>query len=300
MISVFAMQAGQAVAKLAFPLTAPVTMTALRFGLGAIVLWVLFRPRWPTDASTRWAVIGMGTALAGTNLCMYESAARMPLGLAVTTQFIGALGVSLATSRRLRHVLWVLIAAGGVLFLYSAPVATTASGAGFVFAAASAVCWGAYILLTSSVGARTAGGQGMALATAWAALLTVPLGVVTHPHAFIDPAVLACGLGVALLCTVTANSLELHALRRIPSRIFGVLVSLEPAVAALTGLVLLDEHLTLQQWIAITAIVTAAIGITTGTRRITESRFVPRAPGCGGAVRPAWATVRCGIPHEEP
>lgn len=274
--SVFAMQAGQAVAKLAFPLTAPVTMTALRFGLGAIVLWVLFRPRWPTDASTRWAVIGMGTALAGTNLCMYESAARMPLGLAVTTQFIGALGVSLATSRRLRHVLWVLVAAGGVLLLYSASV-DAGSGAGFAFAGASAVCWGAYILLASSVGARTSGGQGMALATAWAALLTVPLGVVTHPHAFIDPAVLACGLGVALLCTVMANSLELRALRRIPSRIFGVLVSLEPAVAALAGLVLLDEQLALQQWLAITAIVSAAIGITTGTRRITEPRFVPRA-----------------------
>lgn len=274
-ISVFAMQAGQAVAKLAFPLTAPATMTALRFGLGSIVLWVVFRPRWPTDSYTRWAVVGLGTALAGTNLFIYESAARMPLGLAVTMQFMGALVVSLATSRRLHHVLWVLVAAGGVLLLYSGPV-DAASGTGIAFAAVSAVCWGAYILLTSYVGARTSGGEGMALATAWAALLTVPLGVLAHPHSFLDPTVLACGLGVALLCTVMANSLELRALRGIPSRVFGVLVSLEPAVAALAGLVLLDEYLAVQQWLAITAIVTASIGITT-TRRTRALRSAPRA-----------------------
>lgn len=275
-ISVFAMQAGQAVAKLAFPLTAPVTMTALRFGLGAVVLWVVFRPRWPTDSYTRWAVIGLGTALAGTNLSIYESAARMPLGLAVTTQFAGALVISLGTSRRLRHLLWVLVAGGGVLFLHSTPV-ESASGAGIAFAVASAVCWGAYIVLTTYVGARTSGGQGMALATVWAALLTVPLGVVARPHAFLDPTVLACGLAIALLCTVTANSLELGALRSIPSRVFGVLVSLEPAVGALAGLVLLDEHLALPQWFAISAIVTASIGITTGTRHTTAPRSAPRA-----------------------
>lgn len=274
LISVVAMQVGQAVAKLAFPLTSPVMMTALRFGLGALVLCGLFRPRWPTDSRTRWAVIALGTVLAGTNLFVYESAARMPLGLAVAVQFTGALAVSLATSRRIHHVVWVLVATGGVLFLYSGPV-NAISTAGVVYGVASAACWGAYILLTSYVGSRTRGGEGMALATTWAALLTVPLGVFADPHAFTSPAVLAAGLGVALLCTVIANSLELRSLRHMTSRVFGVLVSLEPAIAALSGLVLLGEHLTLPQWLAITAIVTASIGITADTQRTGTHQPTP-------------------------
>lgn len=264
-ISVLAMQAGQAVAKQTFSLASPVVVTALRFGLGALVLWTVFRPRWPTDSRTQWAVIALGTALAGTNLFIYESAARMPLGLAITMQFVGALAVSLATSRRLHQVVWVLVAAVAVGFLYSGPLGA-ASGTGVAYAAASAVCWGGYIVLTSYVGSRTPGGQGMALATAWAAVLTVPLGLLADSRAFVNPAVLVAGLGVALLCSVVANSLELRALRRISSRVFGVLVSLEPAVAALAGLVLLGEHLSLLQWCAISAIVAASIGITTETR----------------------------------
>lgn len=259
-VSATSVQCGQAVAKLAFPMAAPALVVGLRFGLGALVLWALFRPRPPADAGTWRAVLSLGTALAGVNLFFFEAAARLPLGLAVTVQFLGALVVSLAGARRPRHALWALLAAGGVALINFEP-AGEISWSGLGFAAASAVCWGAYVVLTARVGARTSGGEGLTWATTWAAVLTVPVGLVVDPGALADQRVLGLGLGVALLCTVLANSLELAALRRIPTRVFGVLVSLEPAVAALAGLVLLGEHLALAQWIAVGAIVAASVGI---------------------------------------
>ena len=259
-VSATYVQCGQAMAKLAFPWASPVVVVALRFGLGALVLWALFRPRPPADAGTWRAVLSLGTVLAGVNLFFFESAARLPLGLAVTVQFLGALVVSLAGARRPRHALWALLAAGGVVLINYAPAAEV-SWVGLGFAAASAVCWGAYVVLTAHVGARTSGGDGLTWATTWAALLTVPVGLVVDPGALADHRVLGLGLGVALLCTVLANSLELAALRRIPTRVFGVLVSLEPAVAALAGLALLGERLTLAQWLAVGAIVAASVGV---------------------------------------
>lgn len=266
LLSVLAMQGGQAVAKLGFALAGPLPITALRFGIGALVLAAIWRPRLPSDRRTLLAVIALGTSLAGVNVLIYEAVARMPLGLAVTLQFTGALVISLGGSRRPRHAIWALLAAAGVMLITGGPAGAVPM-LGVAFALGSAGCWGAYILLNAHVGARTTGGGGLALASAWAAVITVPLGVSTHPHAFANVAVLGVGVVVALLCTVLANSLELHALRRIPSRLFGVLVSLEPAVAALAGLVLLGEHLTVLQWLAVSAIVIASIGATADTRR---------------------------------
>ena len=270
-VSATSVQCGQALAKLAFPWAAPAVVVGLRFGLGALVLWALFRPRPPADAGTWRAVLSLGTALAGVNLFFFEAAARLPLGLAVTVQFLGALVVSLAGARRPRHALWALLAAGGVALINFEP-AGEVSWSGLGFAAASAVCWGAYVVLTARVGARTSGGEGLTWATTWAAVLTVPVGLVVDPGALADQRVLGLGLGVALLCTVLANSLELAALRRIPTRVFGVLVSLEPAVAALAGLVLLGEHLAPAQWIAVGAIVAASVGIAadSGAKRDRE------------------------------
>lgn len=270
-VSATSVQCGQAVAKLAFPMAAPALVVGLRFGLGALLLWALLRPRPPADAGTWRAVLSLGTALAGVNLFFFEAAARLPLGLAVTVQFLGALVVSLAGARRPRHALWALLAAGGVALINFEP-AGQVSWSGLGFAAASAVCWGSYVVLTARVGARTSGGEGLTWATTWAAVLTVPVGLVVDPGALADQRVLGLGLGVALLCTVLANSLELAALRRIPTRVFGVLVSLEPAVAALAGLALLGEHLALAQWVAVGAIVAASVGIAadSGARRDRE------------------------------
>lgn len=270
-LGALSVQSGQAVGKIALPWASPLALVALRFGVGALVLWALFRPRPPTDARTWRAVLSLGTAVAGVNLFFFESVARLPLGLAVTVQFLGALVVSLAGARRLRHALWALLAVGGVVLINYSPTASDSASAtgvswlGLGYAACSAVCWGAYVVLTARVGARTSGGDGLTWATTWAAVLTVPVGVAVDPHAFVVPRVLGCGVGVALLCTVIANSLELAALRRIPPRVFGVLVSLDPGVAALAGLVLLGEKLTLGQWVAVVAIAGASVGVAMDT-----------------------------------
>lgn len=256
------MQGGQALAKAVFPLAGPLPVAALRFALGAVILLVLWRPRLPTDRPARLAILALGTSLAGVNVFIYQAFARLPLGLAITLQFLGALLISLGGARRRPlHAVWALLSALGVIVIVHGPTADI-SQIGVVFALASAVCWGAYILLSAEVGARTPGGTGLALATAWAALLTLPLGLAAEPVAFSHGAVLAAGLGVAVLSTVLANSFELVCLRTLPASVFAVLVSLEPAVAALAGLVLLDEHLTAWQWFAIGCIVLASIGAT--------------------------------------
>lgn len=259
-LSVFGMQGGQAIAKMAFVSAGPVQLAAMRFGFGALVLLAIWRPAVPTDRYTQLAVLAMGTALAGTNVFVFESIARLPLGLAVTIQFMGALAISIGAARRRNHIVWALLAGLGVI-LISGDRAGTVSVAGVAFAVASAICWGAYILLNSHVGARTSGGGCLALATCWAAVLTVPPGVLMDPGTFAEPSVLTAGLAAALLCTVLGNSLELRAMRKIPARVFSVLVSLEPTIAALAGFVLLGEHLTLTQWIAVVSIVIASIGV---------------------------------------
>lgn len=261
LLSVVTMQGGQGVAKLVFPVAGPLPVAALRFGLGALILLAIWRPPWPTDRRTMLAVMALGTALAGVNVFIYLSITRIPLGLAVTIQFTGALAVALAGARRGRHAFWALLAAVGIVLIMRGP-AGAASTAGLTFAVASAGCWGAYIVLSAHVGARTVGGAGLALATTWAALLIVPLAVAADPAAFGRPPLLLGGFAVALLCTVIANSLELSALRIMPSRTFGILVSLEPVVAAVAGLLLLGEQLTTTQWLAIVCIVTASAGAT--------------------------------------
>jgi inner membrane transporter RhtA len=262
LVSILAMQGSQAAAKLSFALAGPVVITALRFGFGAPLLWMFQRPRTPSDRRSLFLVLALGTSLAAVSVTIYQSFARLPIGIAVTLQFLGALTVSILTARRLLHVTWALMAAGGV-FLINYQPAGELSTAGIAFALTSAAAWAAYMLIGAHAGARLRGQSILAPASLWAALLIVPFAVADEPQAFLDPRILGCGLGVAVLSTVLANSLELKALRRMPPGTFGVLVSLEPVVAALLGLVVLDQQLTPGQWLATVLIVAASIGVTT-------------------------------------
>lgn len=261
LLSVVSISAGFALAKRLFPVVGPSGVVALRLGFAAALLLMLWRPRPHADRRTLGLALAWGTALAGTSTFVFQAMARLPLGMAVTLEFLGPLTVALAGSRRWLDVVWVFLAGTGVLLLTEGG-GGQAQVLGVVFALLGGACWGSYILLNAAVGARTSGGEGLALAMAWAALLTVPVGVAQAGSALARPAVLLGGLGVAVACSLVPYSADLEALRRIPPRVFGVLMSLEPAVAALAGLMILGERLGAAQWVAVGCVVVASMGAT--------------------------------------
>lgn len=260
LLGILSIQSGQAAAKLVIPLAGPLPVVALRFGIGALILLAIWRPRLPTDRTTLLMVLAWGTTLAGISIFLYQSLELLPFGVAVTVQFTGALAVSVIGSRRARHVLWAGLAGLGIVLIADPFGAGSVSLAGLALAAAAAVCWGGFIALGSRVGMRSCDGSALALATVWAAVLSLPVALLDNAAAFTDGRVLLGGLAVAVLASVVTNSLDLRALRLLPARTFGVLVSLEPVVAVFVGLVVLGEQLAPVQWLAVLLIVAASIG----------------------------------------
>ena len=195
------------------------------------------------------------------NFSIYQAFSRIPLGIAVTIEFLGPLAVAVAGSRHLRDVGWVVLAAAGVALL-------TQGGhghlnlTGVLFAGLAGACWAAYIVLSSATGRRFPGSAGLAIAMVVAAVLITPPAILAGGKAMFRPAVLATGAAVGILSSVIPYRLELEALRRMPTRLFGVWMSLEPAVAALIGLVMLGQHLTGLEWLAIGFVMIACAGAT--------------------------------------
>jgi inner membrane transporter RhtA len=264
LLGIVSLQTGAAVAKQLFGIAGSIGVVTLRLVFAAAVLLVVWRPSLRIDRRVLAVVLGYGAVLSGMNMAFYQALDRIPLGVAVTIEFLGPLSVALLGSRRWLDVLWALLAAGGVLLL------TEDGGAmrwtGVLFALLAAACWAGYILLGAALGQRTTDGQGLALAMAFAGLLAAPIGVTQAGTTLLHPEVLVAGLGVALLSSVIPYSLELEALRKIPPRVFGVLMSLEPAVAAMAGLVVLGEALRPSQWVAVCCVVAASAGATRTAR----------------------------------
>ena len=263
---VTSVQFGAAIAKSLFDDLTPTGVVALRLLFGALVLGLLFRPRIRNRPAgeLRLAVV-FGFVLVSMNLCFFQAIDRIPLGIAVTLEFVGPLGVALAGSRRRADIVWVAFAAGGIALL--APgMGGGLDGAGVAFALAAGLLWGAYILLGARVGKAFAGPTGLVLAMAVGACVAVPLGAASAGASLLVPGLLAAGLGVALLSSAIPWSLELEALRRLPTHVFGVLMSLEPAVGALVGFVVLGEHLGLRPVLAIGLVVVASAGAARGAR----------------------------------
>ena len=206
-------------------------------------------------------MVSYGLVLGAMNLSFYLALAQLPLGVAVTITFLGPLAVAIGGSRRWLDGLWALLAAGGVVLL-----AEGGSGdlhlVGILLALAAAACWASYILLSAALGRHTTDGGGLALGMALATLVVAPVGIAEAGTALFEPWVLVAGFGVALLSSVIPYSLELEALRRMPPRVFGVLMSLEPAVASLVGLLVLGEILGVTQWLAVLMVVLASVGAT--------------------------------------
>ena len=237
---------------------------ALRLFFAAAVLTLLWRPSLRMSRRTWTVVLGSGVILGLMNLCFYSALARLPLGIAVTIEFLGPLAVALAGSRRWLDAFWAVLAAGGVVLLMEG--GGDLDLVGVLFALAAGTFWGLYILIGAALGRHTTEGNGLALGMIVAALVAVPVGVADSGTALIQPWILVAGLGVALMSSVIPYTLDLEALRKIPPRVFGILMSLEPAMAALIGLVLLQEALHWSQWIAVLCVVAASAGATYGAR----------------------------------
>ena len=207
--------------------------------------------------------VSFGISLGIMNFSIYQAFARIPLGVAVTIEFLGPLAVAVAGSRHRRDVGWVLLAAAGVVLL-------TQGGhghlnlTGVIFAGVAAACWAAYIVLSSATGRRFPGSSGLAIAMVVAAVLVTPPAVVAGGRAMFRPAVLATGAAIGVLSSVIPYRLELESLRRMPMRLFGVWMSMEPAVAALIGLAMLGQHLSILQWVAICCVMVACAGAAQG------------------------------------
>jgi inner membrane transporter RhtA len=260
MSSMMSLQVGAAFAKKLFGIAGPAGVVSLRLGFAALILLVVCRPSWRLDRRTLGVVAAFGVVLAGMNVLIYHAFARIPLGAAVTFEFVGPLAVAVFGSRRKLDLLWAALAGAGVCLLSKVDGGMDVLGVGFALSAGA--LWAAYILIARKVGKHTSGGSGLALSMTFGALVAVPFGAVEAGPALVQPPVLLVGLVVAVMSSVIPYSFELEALRHIPARVFGVLMSLEPGFGALAGLVVLHEALGPMQWLAIGSVVLASIGAT--------------------------------------
>jgi inner membrane transporter RhtA len=266
--AIISVQFGGALAAMLIPLVGVFGSVTLRLTIAAAVLLVIARPRLTGRTTTDWMVVGaFGTALALMNLFFYGALARIPIGVAVTIEFIGPLVLATVLSHRRKDLLAVAGAAVGVI-LISGVISTPWAQldlAGLGLALAAGAAWAAYIALSARTGARFAELDGLAIAMMIAAALVAPVGVATAGSALWTPDALWRGAAIAVLSSVLPYSLELIALRRLAANVFGILLSLEPAVAALAGLLVLDQHLNAGQLLGMACVV-AASGLVMGQR----------------------------------
>jgi inner membrane transporter RhtA len=255
------LQFGAALAITLFDELGPSGTSTLRLGLAAIVLLVVVRPRVRTHSreDLQLALL-FGLVLGAMNFSFYLALDRIPLGVAVTCEFIGPLGVAVFGSRRRLDLLWALLAAIGILLL--ADPGGDADLGGIALAMFAGLCWAAYILVNKRAGTRFSGGEGLALAMVPAALVPLGPGIAEAGADLLKPEFLAIGLGVALMSSAIPYTLEVEALRRIPTNVFGVLMSLEPAVAATAGFIVLGQGLDAPELVAIGLVVAASAGAT--------------------------------------
>ncbi len=252
---------GTSFAKGLFPLVGAEGTSALRVGLSALVLIAVWRPwRFRLTRADAGRVMVYGLVLGLMNLSFYMALRTIPLGLAIAIEFAGPLGLALIHSRRLVHFALVGLAVSGLAMLL--PIWNGVEGldpVGVGFAAFAGLCWALYIVFGKRLSHMHAG-QSVALGMSAAALVILPFGASTAGAALLTPSILLLGLGVALASSALPYSLEMIALRHIPKRTFGVLLSAEPAIGAVAGMVLLHERLSPLQWLSIAAIVIASVG----------------------------------------
>ena len=258
---VVSVQFGAALATTLFDDAGASGMSALRLGFAALIMVVLVRPRIRGHAPRALRLVAaFGLCLGLMNVTFYEALDRIPLGVAVTLEFAGPLAVAVLTSRRRLDLLWAALAGLGIVLL-----ADLGGGSldrlGIAFALAAGAFWGAYILLAQAAGRAFSGAQGVALAMVVAAVVPLAPGVAQAGTDLLDGELLLLGAGVAVLSSVIPYTLETEALRRLPANVFGVLMSLEPVVAAVAGLLVLGQGLGARELVAMAFVVAASIGV---------------------------------------
>jgi inner membrane transporter RhtA len=268
-IAMVSVQVGAALVKGLFPAVGVAGATTLRLTLASLMLVVVWRP-WRPGSRPRQlhTILIYGASMGLMNLLFYSALERIPLGIAVAVEFAGPLGVALAASRRAVDFAWIVLAAAGIVALLPFGIeppgigARALSATGIAFALGSGACWAVYIVCGKRAGAAHGGAATTALGTLVGAVLVAPIGVAQAGSALLAPAILPAACAVALLSSALPYSLEMYALTRLPTRTFGVLMSAEPALGALSGLCFLGERLTVLQWAAIASIMIASGGST--------------------------------------
>lgn len=275
LIAMASIQTGASLAKTLFPLVGAQGTTSLRLIFASIILLLVLKPwRARFTAKSLRTVFIYGIALGGMNFLFYMSLRSVPLGIAVALEFTGPLAVALFSSRKPLDFVWIALAAVGLLLLI--PIGQENANldlTGVAYALGAGVCWAAYILFGQKAGEDN-GIQTAALGVLIAAIFIAPIGVVHAGSALWDISLVPTAIAVAILSTALPYSLEMVALTRMPARTFGTLASIEPAFGALSGILFLGEHLSITQWLAISAIIMASAGATLTARRET-AQLIP-------------------------
>ncbi|WP_413451769.1 EamA family transporter [Georgenia phoenicis] len=262
-------QFGSAVAALVFPAAGPSGVVALRFAFAALILLTVLRPALRGRSRADWGlVVAFGLAMVAMNSLLYHAIDRIPLGPAVTLEVLGPLTLYVVLGRRLRNLVWAVLALAGVAALGGGSVAGL-DPLGVALALGAAAAWAAYVVLGARVARAFTGAQGLALALAVGSVVAVPLGLATTGSALLEPRVLALGAAVALLSSVVPYSLEMAAMRRVTAGNFAVMMSLYPVIAALAGWLVLGQRLGRLELLGIVLVAVATAGATSGARPTT-------------------------------
>ncbi|WP_440056850.1 EamA family transporter (plasmid) [Pseudoalteromonas sp. T1lg65] len=253
-------QSGASIAKQLFPAVGPDGTTAYRLGFSALILCLVFRP-WRKLPDNWYPLIVYGLCLGGMNLTFYFAIERIPLGIGVALEFTGPLAVALMSSKRKRDYLWVAFAVAGILLLL--PDLGDVDGLdpiGVLLALVAGACWAGYILFGKRSGSSGSGSSTVALGMAIAAVVIVPIGAVSQGAALLNWQLIPLGIAIGLLSSALPYSLEMFALRKMPAQGFSIMMSVEPAIAAVAGFMILGESLTVWQWFAIFMVIIASLG----------------------------------------
>jgi inner membrane transporter RhtA len=262
LVAITSLQLGAALAATIFDDIGPAGTALLRAVFAALILQAIWRPRVRNHPARDLRLVALfGLVLGAMNLCIYESFARIPLGIAVTIEFAGPLGLAVVLSRSRLDLACAALAAIGIVLLAD-PGGGAVDAVGVLLALVAAACWAAYILIAQAAGRVFSGGRGVALAMTVALVVPLVPGIASAGTDLLKPEWLAIGCAVALMSSVLPYSLETEALRRLPANVFGVLMSIEPAVAAIAGLVVLGQDLRARDVVAIGFVIAASIGVT--------------------------------------